>query len=380
VPIISGAVGELASTPFDGLRSKYAEWIGARDLIYDPEAACYLICAYDDATHVLSSPALFGSRLGVSASGHEAGAPLAVTTDPPDHLSRRRGIDALVRRCFGSRTLWTRHEDRARRRLQKVVSATEPIEIISGLCAPLVIELFLDGLGSSGRLRDTLEESLMGLHELGETQLGGPAADLALGRVNAVVRRLVRRESSLVAHILQSAPGERQSDVREASWRVSELLIAGLETLVILTAEVIDQHVGAGDGADRSSRESAHVQDIVRLSSPTQYVARTATCGGTLRDTRIVGGDRLLVVIAAANFQLSRTMAAGGSPGHGPRTGLAFGAGPHRCPGRGIAIRHAEVVARALGTTFVRGAVVDRSYRNFGNTYGLGKLYLRRAS
>ncbi len=91
------------------------------------------------------------------------------------------------------------------------------------------------------------------------------------------------------------------------------------------------------------------VEETVRLESPFQFMPRVATRDTELRGTKIAEGDRLLVMIGAANrderrfpdpdrFDLRRD-----TRGH-----LGFGHGVHFCLGASLARLEARCALEAL--------------------------------
>lgn len=103
---------------------------------------------------------------------------------------------------------------------------------------------------------------------------------------------------------------------------------------------------------DRSERE-AILHELLRLEPVVSALHRTAAAELTLPDgTTIPAGDRVDAMLVSAN--LDRSVVGGSAaeicPGRVlPSTaGLAFGDGPHKCPGAHVAIQESEIFLSAL--------------------------------
>jgi cytochrome P450 len=86
------------------------------------------------------------------------------------------------------------------------------------------------------------------------------------------------------------------------------------------------------------------IEESLRCESPAQVIARVATRAGDLGGERLSPGDMVILLLGAANRDASRFR----DPAEfdvlrRPNRHLAFGAGPHRCPGASLGRAQARV-------------------------------------
>jgi hypothetical protein len=148
------------------------------------------------------------------------------------------------------------------------------------------------------------------------------------------------------------------------------LIVAGNETTRNLIGNLlyrlaVDAELFAQVHANRAL-VPALVEESLRIDSPVQLLARTCTRDIEIGGARIRRGDRVLYSIASANrdervypdadeFRLDRER---------PRDHVAFGAGPHICPGAFLARMEAQVavetlLARVSGMSLAPGYALD---------------------
>lgn len=160
---------------------------------------------------------------------------------------------------------------------------------------------------------------------------------------NDMITRLLRAE----------VDGERLSR-RAALTQTIFLIIAGNETtrnllgnLIFRLAELPDRY--AALRANPALVANA-IEESLRFDSPVQLLARTCTGPIAIDGVPVAQGDRVLYSIASANrdsaffedpdtFRLDREH---------PRDHVAFGAGPHVCPGAFLARMEAKVALETL--------------------------------
>jgi len=160
---------------------------------------------------------------------------------------------------------------------------------------------------------------------------------------NDMITRLLKAE----------VDGERLSR-RAALTQTIFLIIAGNETTRNLLGNLIYRLAEDPSryAALRANRElvSNAVEESLRFDSPVQLLARTCTEKIDVDGVAVAKGDRVLYSIASANrdercvsepdqFRLDRPR---------PRDHVAFGAGPHVCPGAFLARMEAKVALEAL--------------------------------
>ena len=147
--------------------------------------------------------------------------------------------------------------------------------------------------------------------------------------------------------------GERLSE-RAVLTQSMFLIIAGNETTRNLIGNLLhrladDPNLYQKIRADRDLIVPL-IEESLRIDSPVQLLARTCTADVEIDGVQIQEGDRVLHSIASANrdeslypdadqFRLDRPR---------PREHVAFGAGPHICPGASLARMEAQVAIETL--------------------------------
>jgi cytochrome P450 len=147
--------------------------------------------------------------------------------------------------------------------------------------------------------------------------------------------------------------GERLSP-RAVLTQCMFLIIAGNETTRNLIGNLIHRLAG-NPGLYQQIRDNREliptlIEESLRIDSPVQLLARTCTADVEIDGIQIREGDRVLHSIASANrdeslypeadqFKLDRPR---------PREHVAFGAGPHICPGAFLARMEAEIAIETL--------------------------------
>ena len=141
------------------------------------------------------------------------------------------------------------------------------------------------------------------------------------------------------------------------------LLIAGHETTVNLIANAIlamlrHPEQWAALGAD-AGRASAVVEETLRYDPPVQLAGRNALEDMVIGDTRLIKGDTMMVLLAAAQrdpaeYDRPDTF----DPDRGTLRHLGFGRGAHYCLGAPLARLEAGVALSAVTARFP-GARLD---------------------
>jgi cytochrome P450 len=160
--------------------------------------------------------------------------------------------------------------------------------------------------------------------------------------------------NDMITRLLQAEVDGESLSRRAVLTQTIFLIIAGNETTRNLIGNLL--HRLAADAAlyecvraDRS-RVPSLIEESLRIDSPVQLLARTCTEDIEIGGVKIRRGDRMLYSIASANrdervypeperFRLDRER---------PRDHVAFGAGPHICPGAYLARLEAQVAVETL--------------------------------
>lgn len=120
--------------------------------------------------------------------------------------------------------------------------------------------------------------------------------------------------------------------------------------------------------ADRSLVAGA-IEETLRVRSPTQFLVRRCTAAVPIDEHDVEVGEQIVVGLTSANhdeavfddperFDPERSNA---------RSHVAFGAGPHVCPGAAVARREAQFAIEAFLDRFEAAAVVPGGYERFSS-------------
>jgi methyl-branched lipid omega-hydroxylase len=239
------------------------------------------------------------------------------------------------------------------------------IDVVADLAAPIPLRVICDMMGvpESDRAMVLQQSNVIlsgGDPDLVEDEEYAVAAFLQAGETLArlmtrlaVERRQRPADDLTTALVTAEVDGERLSDQEIASFFIL-LLVAGNETTrtalaqgVLALAEHPDQRErwAADEGLTRTA-----VEEIVRWTSPVNWMRRTATQDVELSGHSFRAGTKFLLFYAAAN----RDPAVFPDPhrfdlGRDPNPQVGFGSrGPHFCLGAHLARREIGVAFRAF--------------------------------
>jgi len=324
----------------------------------------WVVSGHAEAATVLRNPALFSSRRTPDGQGGQGIPPFIWPRpnvpgeyDGEEHARLRRGFTSQL----SPATI-------ARRRDEIAAIVGEIFDALAGRAAidaareiavlvPARVVLAIVGL-------DTADAEWMGL--TAQAILGGQAADPERGA--QLQRDLARIEQRVLEQVAQcrASPrddilsayarmrddsGELLGEADLLSVLVNSFLFGGLVTAAeVLANAIIELDRDRGLRAALISHPEklpGFVNEMVRYVTPAFSVARTCTADTTLGGQAIRAGERVLVMLAAANFDdtvfPSPTRIDPERKGSGH---LAFGLGPHFCPGAPLARLEIEL---ALG-------------------------------
>ena len=380
-----------------------------------------MVTGYDEAVAVYADPATFSSCNAVT--GPFPGFPVPLvgddvselidqyrdqlpfsdqlpTFDPPMHKAHR----ALLMRLLTPSRLRENEEfmwQRADRQIDEFISQGS-CELIKDFAAPFTLYVIADLLGVPEKDQEWFREVLQGSRRKQESAVGSTASD-SLGhspleflyeRFTAYVedRRKEPQDDVITGLATATFPDGSLPEVIDVVRIATNLFGAGQETTVRLLGAAF-QLIGERPDLQQAlradpTRTADFVEECLRIESPVKGDFRLARRATTVGGVDIPAGTTLMLVNGAANrdprhfpkpeeFQLDRLNS---------RTNLAFGRGPHACPGGPLARAEARVSIERLlqRTTDVRisesehGPADDRRYA-YAPTYilrGLNRLQL----
>jgi hypothetical protein len=287
-----------------------------------------------------------------------------VFTDPPLH-TRLRGV---IGRAFTARAIEGR-----RARIVAIVeslldraAAAGAMDLIRDFAYPLPVAVIGDLLGVPTEDHERLKAWSDDLAGFIGSALGTPdkyeRAARAVGDMRDYFQRVVARRRETPADDLVTAlltPDERGERLGEAELIAScvLLLFAGHETTTNLigngTLALLHQPAEANAWRENPALGSSAVEEILRFDGPTPTMVRVAREDLTIGGRDIRRGDRLFLMINAAN----RDPAQFAEPDRldlerADNRHLAFGHGIHFCLGAPLARLEAQLALPALLARF----------------------------
>jgi cytochrome P450 len=286
---------------------------------FDSTLGAWVLSTYADVTTALRDP-----RLSVAGAGIEEPVARSLRRSSVAHLSAHlAAADRL--------TAWRADMETSARELASTFPALERIVLVASLARPLSSELATNVTGA--------EAAEM-------TRLTGLARQIFMAAATATGPQSEPAILEATSELARSLPAEVPTIAVQA-------FVAITQTLPCLMASVWLELFRRLDLLRRLQAEPgilpAVVEELLRLSSAGRAVFRQASEDVVLEHVRIRAGDRVILMLAAANHDpdafpdpaeadLSRT-----SPSH-----LAFGRGTHRCAGASIVRTAVETATRAL--------------------------------
>jgi cytochrome P450 len=338
---------------------------------WDSDLDAFVVTSYTEASAVLRGPGwssdptrnpALAARLERGEFGTQSLPPTLLTMDPPDHTRLRR----LLAPVFTARAI-----DALQPRIAAVVksaladlAAAHEVDIIADLGYPIPLAVMCELLDvdiEGAQLLRAETPKLVGILTFDPDEEAILAAEeatasLALHLLPILGDRRHRPGGDLASQLLRL--GDNDSD--EAALGLDEVLAT---CILLLTAghETTANTIGNGvltlmqhpDQLALLQRDPSlikpAIEEILRFESPVKIVGRTNLVDRQLGGQTIRAGERVLVLLGAANrdpqqfhdperFDITRTAA--------PH--LAFGAGPHFCLGAALSRAEAQETLRQL--------------------------------
>ncbi len=331
------------------------------DPVHRAPAGHWVLSRFEDVFDAARDPATFSSAHGLTISGDDtkalALAPTVVMLDPPEHTAFRR----LVSRGFTPRRVATL-EPAVRafvvERVEALRSAGEAdlIEVLAKPLPSFVVAHYL-GVPEADRARfDDWSAALVAANAAGDPLAG---ATEAIGELYEYFTSLAQRRrdepgDDMVSQLLAAELDGEPVDVPVVLGYAFVMIAGGNDTATGLlggAADLLTRHPEQRTRLlDDPSLIGGAVEELLRLTSPVQGLARTATRDVEVRGERIAAGEKVLLLYGAANrdrrefgddadeLDVTRPV---------PRM-MTFSSGPHHCLGAAAARLQGRVVLEEL--------------------------------
>lgn len=345
----------------------YAHWERLRNdapVYWSPSYGFWAVTRYDDVVEVLHDPGRFSSAGGpVGVMDGSAGPRLPMIQDDPPHHDRLRRI---LSKAFTPRTTAER-EPRIReiakgllRQLQEQIAAGEEVDLVRAFSSPFPVNVIAEILGIPPEMHDRLRlwnatTSVTGASDLGEAHPPNIMVEMYDTLAELIEARRGRRRDDLFSALIDASESDEsplQSD--ELTGLCQLLWTAGNETTTNLLSNAALRLQETPALLERVRSEPARipavVEEMLRLDSPVNCLARIATEDVELHGQKIRKGDRLMVMYASANRDPRHfERPAEFDPDRRPNDHVALSHGIHFCLGSHLARLEARVGLEALG-------------------------------
>ena len=339
--------------------------------IYWSEQRFWVLSTFEDVWTAVHDPRRFSSAQGIVAgqkSNGQQAIPMMIMMDPPRHDELRR----LVSGAFVPRLIRTMEESvrQIARDLLDVMETGE-LDLVSAYAGPLPVTVIAQMIGVPVEDREKFREwsdTLVRVNPDDKASMKRAihgSAQLLSYFPPLIAERRKRPADDLVSTLVGADDNGSSLSDEEISGTCFLLLTAGNETTTNLIANFANL-VGTRPElrkqlSDDPSLIGAATEEVLRLESPVQGLARTITEDFTFGDKRFEAGQQALMLFASANrddkkfndpdrFILGRK-----------EPTLAFGHGVHYCLGAHLArlecrVAFEELLARCPDLEVADGA------------------------
>jgi cytochrome P450 len=324
-----------------------------------PAADLWLVTSHEHCRAVLRDERFSASRGQLLRQRRDPLPTSMLTTDAAEHVRLRAGVtDAFAPRALGRCRGWIREivRDRVRRFLSALESGADA-DLVADFSRPLAVAVLGRFLG----MPDDESAEFGGWSRAVAVNLDpfadGSSFDGASRQMHRMLWRFAEhlharsadpRDDALTVIARSHAAG--MISAAEALSTVGLLVVGGVEPMsdaiansaaALLESRVVRPH-------DSVSVRTA-VDELLRFDSPIQFTARRATEDVVLGARRIAAGDKVVVLLGAANRDPERFA----NPdrvvvNRRPNPHLTFGSGAHVCLGAPLVRLVAELICQAL--------------------------------
>lgn len=344
------------------LPSPYADYAALRrecPVFHDPVSDVWIVSRHADVRSVLRQHRQFSSSV-LANDSFEIRSPLdrsvlesdqtLLASAPPRHDALR----AHVARLFAPARL-AACEAAARGELDRVVARLmeqERFEVVRDVCEPVTVAVMAALLGLDTHWHPHVARWLRVSGECNARS----RPDVLRAAFEAMLDEIWHAATQCADAGLgtfMAACRDGGIDARHVIDLAVTLLKGGADTTTFLVGNVLALLAERPDLMAQARGDPASVpaliEESLRLDSPVQMTVRLSTEATELGGVRIPAGARVLLLLGSANrdeavFEGAEDVCTG----RAARSHLAFGAGPHRCPGVALARMQGALIVQAL--------------------------------
>ena len=347
----------------------------------------WAISRFEDVEAALRQWPVFSSASGITLDGFSGIKPMIILMDPPRQAELRRVLQkAFTAKRVGAQESLIRRTARA---LLDAISSEGEVDLVSTFTAPFPIMVIAEMLGVDPCDRDLFKEWSNGIMatEAGDYESLVSNYDRIFDYFRGVLaaRRSSPRDDLITALVQAEVDGHKLTDDDILGF-CALLLIAGNETTTNLlgnAATVLAAHPDARAQivADMSLLPNA-IEEVLRFDGPVPTLTRTTTTDIEICGHTISAGEKVMLLLAAANrdprmfddadrFDIHRVA----------RKHIALGSGIHFCMGANLARLEARVALEELLCRFPECSVTADalSYFNTPSIRGPKAVQVRLA-
>lgn len=352
-----------------------------------PDQDYYVLSRHADVWATAADHETFSSAKGLTINYNDlemiglTDNPPMVMQDPPRHTEFRK----LVARAFTPAHV-KRLESQVREfvveRLERLRAAGGTQDIVAELFKPLpsmVVAHFL-GVPQADRAQfDRWTDAIVAatVSEDGVASAGDAVIEMMTYFSGLIERRRTEQEEDIISHLVAAgmgAPGDDAGVFAILAFAFT-MVTGGNDTTTGMlggSAQLLHRHPDQRRLLiDDPSLIHEAVEELLRMTSPVQGLARTATRDVTIGDTTIPAGRRALLLYGSANRDEQQFGPTAGELDvlRKPRQILTFGYGAHHCIGNQAARMQARVALEELLARCPEFTVDESGIRWAGGSY-----------
>jgi cytochrome P450 len=338
--------------PYDA----YARLRAENPVWHHEGAGIWFLSRHADCLRVLREPC-FSARLGQHVRQRSDPLPESMlTTDPPEHTRLRGPVQAeLAPERVALLGAHLRAEARA---LVSQWEDGQEVDLVSAFAAPFatgalgsLLGMPSDELERFGRLAAAAAPQLDPLDPPEPGSAAGVAVEELLAWfADLLGRRRVSPTDDVMGALVRAYEAE-QLDAREALAACSLLVVGGFAPLADALSLGVWLQLRHGVIRD----DPGVVEEVLRYDAPIQFAARVALEDVAFDGAVVEAGQPVVVLFGSANRDPERFVEPDAfEPTRRPNPHLAFGAGPHHCPGAAFTRLVAGTAASVFAETWPR--------------------------